>query len=141
MKKALLALLLLMGVMFAVSPSAFADVPTSPASTNSVAELELSALSVQLLIGLVVPIVVGLITKLTTSSGLKALVMLVINAAQTLLVQATMADGTAIISKQTFIVWIFALIVSVASYAGVYKPLNLTSSTEGGKLSPNRGLF
>jgi hypothetical protein len=107
---------------------------------NSVSEIQLSALSIQLLIGLFIPLVVGLATKYTTSSGFKALLMLVLNAVQTLIVQTTMADGTAIISKETFIQWLMALVISVSMYAGVYKPLNLTSSTPEGALAPNKGL-
>lgn len=108
---------------------------------NSVASIQISALSVQIILGMLVPLVVGLLTKFTTSSGVKAVIMLILNAVQTLIVQATMADGTAIIDQSTFIAWALALVVSVATYFGVYKPLDLTSSTPEGKLAPKTGLF
>lgn len=114
--------------------------PVVAGEVNSVSEIQISALSIQLLIGLFIPLVVGLATKYTTSSGFKALLMLVLNAVQTLIVQSTMADGTAIISKATFIQWLMALVISVSMYAGVYKPLNLTSSTPEGALAPTKGL-
>lgn len=114
--------------------------PVVTAEANSVSEIQISALSVQLLIGLFIPMVVGLATKYGTSSGFKAVLMLVLNAVQTLIVQTTMADGTAIVSKETFIQWLMALMVSIGMYAGVYKPLDITSSTPTGKLSPNKGI-
>lgn len=136
MRKLLAVLIAALVAVITIPTIAFAE--GSDATTSS---LKLDALTVQVAVGMLIPIVVGLITKFSTSSGVKALAMLILNAVQTLIVTATMADGTAIISKQTFIAWALALVVSVASYAGVYKPLNVTSSTETGKLKPGKGLL
>jgi len=97
--------------------------------------LTLSALSVSLLISLIIPIVTGLVTKYSTSSGLKGLITLVLNAVQALVVSATVGDGTAVISEETFVVFCVSLAISIATYAGVYKPLNITSSTPAGSLA------
>jgi hypothetical protein len=97
--------------------------------------ITLSALSVSLLLGLLIPVVTGLLTKYSTSSGLKGLVTLVLNATQALVVSATVADGTAVISKETFVTFCLSLAISIATYAGVYKPLNITSSEPAGALA------
>lgn len=107
---------------------------------NSLERVQLSALTVQIIIATIIPLVVGLVTRYTTSSGFKALMMLVLNAVQTLIVQSTMADGQAIIDKSTFIQWVLTLLTSIGLYAGVYKPINLTSSSPDGALLPNKGL-
>lgn len=101
--------------------------------------LSLSALSVSLVVSLFIPVLVGLLTKSSLSSGLKGLGMLVLNAVNALVVSAVVADGTAVVSKETFVAFALSLAISVASYTGVYKPLGLTSS-EGGKLAPDKGI-
>jgi hypothetical protein len=102
--------------------------------------VHLSALTISLVISMIIPILVGLATKANLSSGVKGLMTLVLNAIQTLIVVNTQSDGTALISKQTFIVFLMSLVVSIAMYAGVYKPLNVTSSTPDGKLGANTGI-
>lgn len=105
------------------------------ADGETLERVQLSALTVSLIIGLLIPIVTGLVTKYSTSSGLKGLITLMLNAVQTLVVTATVADGTAIISRETFVNFCLALVISVASYAGVYRPLGVTSSTQDGALA------
>lgn len=113
---------------------------TAFAEGETLSEIQLSPLTIQLVIGLVIPLAVGLATRYTTSAGFKVLLTMVLNAVQTLIVQATVASGVAIISKETFIAWLMALVVSIATYLGVYKPVNLTSSSPDGALLPNKGL-
>lgn len=103
------------------------------------AEIELSALTVTLLVSLVIPVVTGLLTKASLSSGIKGLITLVLNAVNALIVGATLADGTAAFSQETLVVFLFGLAISVATYVGVYKPLNVTSN-EGGLLAPAHGI-
>lgn len=100
-----------------------------------------SALTVTLFVSLFIPIVTGLLTKYSLSSGVKGLITLLLNAVSALIASATLADGTAVFSKSTFIAWVLALAISVATYAGVYKPLNITSSTPDGKLGPDTGVI
>lgn len=95
----------------------------------------LSALTVSLVISLVIPVVTGILTKYSTSSGLKGLVTLVLNAVQSLVVAATVSDGSAVISEATFVTFSLSLAISIATYAGVYRPLNITSSTPNGSLT------
>jgi hypothetical protein len=109
---------------------ALAAVVTSPAHADgeTLTAVQLSPLTVSLIIGVAIPLITGLVTKYTTSSGVKGLITLVLNAVQTLVVTATVADGTAIVSRETFIAFCLSLTISIATYAGVYAPLNLTSS-------------
>jgi hypothetical protein len=109
---------------------AFTAMFASPAhaASDTLTAVQLSSLTVSLIIGVAIPLITGLVTKYTTSSGVKGLITLVLNAVQTLVVTATIADGTAIVSRETFIAFCLSLTISIATYAGVYAPLNLTSS-------------
>lgn len=110
------------------------------AGEETLSQVQLEPLTVQLIIGLIIPIAVGLLTRYTTAAGVKVLLTMILNAIQTLIVQATVASGVAVISKETFIAWLMALVVSIATYLGVYKPVSLTSSSPEGALFPNKGI-
>src|SRR5882672_3300597 len=86
-----------------------------------------------IIISAVIPILVGLITKATLSSGAKAVLMLILNAANALIVTAMTTDGSAVVTKQAFVNFVLGVVISVAAYYGVYKPNNVTSDA-GGKL-------
>lgn len=92
------------------------------------------------LIGVVIPIVTGIVTKYTLPAGAKAIIMLFLNAVAGFLVTATTADGVAVFSRQTFFTAALSFVVAVASYAGLYRPLNVTSSTPNGALLPTMGI-
>lgn len=109
--------------------------PIARADSAELEAVQLSALTVSLIVALIVPLITGVVTRYSTSSGVKGLVTLVLNAVQALVVNAIVADGTAIISRETFIAFSLSLAISIATYAGVYRPLNVTSSTPTGKLT------
>ena len=119
---------------FFLIPSVVASAATPPEpvitneQTQTLAQVSLSALTVTIIISLLIPIVVGIITKYSVPSYIKGLITLVLNAVNALLTTALVADGTAVISKPTFIAWFLGLAISVATYAGVYKPLGVTST-------------
>jgi hypothetical protein len=94
---------------------------------------------VMFVISLLIPIVNGLLTKYTFPSSVKAVITIVLNAVAALVVTATQADGTAVISNTALLTFIFGTTISVVSYLGLYKPTGLTSSTPDGKLAPNTG--
>jgi hypothetical protein len=133
-----LALLAVAFVILSVPTTAVAA--ESVDGSDTIASLRLSALTVQVVLALVIPIVTGLLTKYSVPSAVKGLTTLVLNAVAALVTTATLADGTAVISKPTFIAWMLGLVVSVATYAGVYAPAGLTSSRPDGKLAPNFGI-
>lgn len=94
---------------------------------------------VGIIISAVIPILVGLITKATLSSGAKAVFMLILNAVNALVTTAVTTDGSAIITRQAFANFVIGVVISVAAYYGVYKPNNVTSDA-GGKLAPTVGI-
>ena len=128
---------------FAVPAAAsFAATPPEPVitqeQTQTLAQVSLSALTVTIIVSLVIPIITGIITKYSVPSWIKGLITLVLNAVNALVSTALVADGTAVISKPTFIAWFIGLTVSVATYAGIYRPAGLTStpnSSGGAKLA------
>lgn len=101
--------------------------------------LVLSALVVTIIISTAIPIITGLLTKATLPSWIKGVMTIILNAVNALVVNATLADGTAVISQETFVVWVLGVVTSIAIYAGVYKPAHITSSGDG-KLKPESGI-
>jgi hypothetical protein len=102
--------------------------------------LNLDATAVSLIISLVIPVLTGLVTKVTLPGAAKGVLTLVLNGVAALVTTATLADGTAVLSGQTVVTWLIGLGVSVAMYLGVWKPAGVTSSAPDGKLAPNAGL-
>lgn len=90
---------------------------------------------VTVLVSSLIPIAVGVVTHSKASSSLKALLSILFNAIQALIVSSMTADGSSVISKQTFILWIVGVATSAATYMGVWKPTGLAQ-----KLLPNIGL-
>lgn len=103
--------------------------------TDTVASLELSALTVTAVVSLFIPIVVGLITKADLNTLWKGAINIVLSAVNAAIVTATVADGTAVFSKETLIAAFFGMVVSLATYLQVYKPLDTNS-----KLLPTKGI-
>jgi len=99
----------------------------------------LSPLTVQIIVSMLIPIAIGLLTKSTLSSGVKAVMMLVFNGVAALIIAHTVEDGGAVITQATFFQWAIGLVVAIATYAGVYVPWKLTSRSDG-KLAPNKGI-
>jgi hypothetical protein len=82
-----------------------------------------------------IPLIVGLLTKSTASAKLKAIVSIVLNAVQALIVSSATSDGSSVISTQTLILWVIGVATSVGSYIGVWKPVDINQ-----KLAPSFGL-
>lgn len=95
---------------------------------------------VMIVISLIIPLVVGLLTKLSVPSGVKAVMMIVLNAVNAFVVTAVVVDGSGVFTQEAFVNWLMGVVVSVATYLGLYKPLDITSSTPTGKLGPTVGL-
>jgi hypothetical protein len=94
--------------------------------------LYLSPFAVTLFISLLVPIVTGLLTKYALPATAKAIIMIVLDAAVALVVGAQMLpDGTAVINSQTLLSALIAVVVSVATYLGIYVPVKLSNRPDG----------
>lgn len=119
-----------------------------PASLEVGAEsaFHLDAALVAIIMGVLIPLVNGLVTKLSTSTSVKVGITLALSAVAGV-VNTSMTDGgDALISQASILNAVMTFIMAFAAYGGVYKPLELTSSpvtvvkdgvvtTEAGKLA------
>lgn len=116
----------------------------SYAAEETLSSVQLTPLVVSFTISLFIPLITGFLSKAAWSSGTKGLITLVLTMVQSLIVQNTMVDGSAFFTQQTLLAFALSLAIAVGTYAGVYKPLHITSSpiinphtrgVEPGKLS------
>lgn len=95
---------------------------------------------VHIIVAIFIPIIVGLLTKITVPPAVKAVVLIVLNALSAFIFTAQATDGSAVFTKEAFANLVLGIVISVAMYFGLYKPLDLTSSTPTGKLGPTVGI-
>lgn len=108
----------------------FADgTPDLPIGGSDGTILTVTAPILTMIVAFVIPIINGLLTRLTTSSWVKGLLTLILNGVYSIIATATQADGTAVFGEQMLFTWILGFGISVASYVGIYKGAGLTSST------------
>lgn len=100
----------------------------------------ISAPVVVVILGTVVPLVTGLLTKYTLSPGIKGLITVLLNAVVAAITTAIVADGSAVFSNQTLLTFVLGLVSSTAAYYNVWKPNGLTSNTPADKLAPRAGI-
>lgn len=133
------ALIPLLAVAFALGIAAPAGHAVSPAqtapSTDAITTIDIDQTGVLLITGLLLPLFVGLITKSTASSKLKALTNFVCAGIAAFITNATTADGHAVFSLAQLRDWVIVFGISTVTYLGLAKPIDLTA-----KLAPNRGL-
>lgn len=97
--------------------------------------MTVNAMVVTIILGTILPILVGLITKLDAPSGMKGAILIVLNAVQAGIVSATTADGSASFTTESLVLFAFGIATSLSTYYGVYKPLDVPS-----KLAPEFGI-
>jgi len=97
--------------------------------------MNISAVAVTLIIGTILPVLVGLVTKLDASSKLKGGLLLVLNATQGLIVASQVSDGGASFTVDAVVLFIAGVSVSLMSYYGFYKPNDVPA-----KLAPGFGV-
>lgn len=90
--------------------------------------LELGLENWNLLIAVIIPIAVGVVTKLNASSAVKAVTMLVFTTINALAEQAINNDG--LLTEETLRAGVTSLVVSIALYYGVYKPTTVTQTVQ-----------
>ena len=129
-KRWLLAALIGLGII-ALPGVAYAQVDTP----STVGSIQLSPLVVTAIVALFVPLGVGLLTKIDLSPTWKGAVNIVLSAINAAVVTATVADGTAIFSQETLVAAFFGMVVSLATYLQIYKPLDINT-----KLLPDKGI-
>lgn len=78
--------------------------------------------------GTIVPILVGLLTKLRAPSAVKGTVNLVLSAIAGLIATAQVTDG--VLTKEAIVAVFLSLIASTATYHGVLKPVGVTGGVQ-----------
>lgn len=97
--------------------------------------MNIEPMYVHVIVGVLLPILVGLVTKAEAPAKVKIVVNMVLSAAGALVVNSVNDLGVAVISWEMFAAWLMQTVVAVASYVGVYKPLDFDA-----KAAPTRGV-
>lgn len=97
--------------------------------------LTLSAAAVTFIVGVLLPLANGLVTKFNASNTVKIIVSMLTAAIAALIVQATVADGSAVFTRELVERAIFMYAVQLLTYLGVYKP-----QATHAKLLPEKGV-
>jgi len=97
--------------------------------------LNLSAAAVTFVVSVLLPLANGIVTKFNASNTVKIVVSMTTAAIAALIVQATVADGSAIFTKELVERAIFMYLVQLLTYLGVYKP-----QATHAKLLPEKGI-
>lgn len=91
--------------------------------------MHLSPLTVSVLSGPVIPIIVGILTKVNAPALVKGSISLFLSAVAGLLAQNIVADGGAVLSQAAIFYAAIAFVTQLAMYLGIYKPLDLNAKT------------
>lgn len=118
MKKLIALPLLALGLLLALASPAFAEEVTKAVPST----ITLEPWVVAIIIGTITPLITGLITKLSASSGLKALVNLVLVAVGTVL-NLIVTNGGVFVVRDALVLFACTFVANVASYAGVWAPV------------------
>lgn len=90
--------------------------------------LNLSPFVVSTILGTVIPLITGFVTKLTTPAWVKAVITAVLSGVAGLINVSLVDGGGAVISQSAFVSAVLTFIVAVATYAGIWRPMAVTSS-------------
>lgn len=101
--------------------------PVGP-DTQADSAFGLDAYTVTILLGLVIPLINGFVTKCSTSTTVKALITLLLSAVAGIVNVSITEGGGAIISQSTIKSTALTFLIAVTTYVGLFKPLELTSS-------------
>lgn len=95
-------------------------------TVESAAVFTLSATVVTFVVGTLLPILVGIVTKLQTAAVVKAWLHGLLAAVAGALVVATQLDGTAVFSKETILAAFVVWITGIAAYHGFLVPTKIS---------------
>jgi len=139
MKRVLAFVSLVVGLVLLLAGPAAADGEPVAAKTGTVITMSIMVWTV--LQGTVLPIVVGLLTRVEAPDVVKVLLNLFLNALGAVVATITVVDGVAVLSTTTLVTAILGYISSIAVHYGFYRPFSVTGSTpETNSLWPERGL-
>lgn len=106
------------------------------AAVLAVQLLILSVTTVQVLMSLGIPVVIGLVTKLSASAWYKVPLAMLLTAIVTLISSNIADNGTAVFSQQTLVQFVITFLIQLGSFFGVIKPLKVRENL----LAPAIGL-
>lgn len=91
--------------------------------------------TVTLIVGFLLPVLVGLVTKYNAPNWVKIAVTGFTSIAASLIIANTTDVGTAVLSWDMIATALFQWAVTIVAYLGIYKPLDATK-----KMLPEQGL-
>lgn len=114
----------------------FAAVDNVTTGSNAITTITLSAAIVTFITGTAIPIVTGVITKLTAPSWVKVVVHFVLSTVAGVLTSSLQLDGTAVISKVTVLLVLSNWAIGLTTYQGALKKtvaptINVTTRNVG----------
>lgn len=133
-RRATAAVAVAFATLFVIGAPAAAAPPPVELDADAVSTVVIAAPIVTIIVSLIIPLINGFLTKPSTPSGVKAIGTILLNAAAALITNGVVADGSSVFSTATLYTAILGAVISIVTYAGVYKPLNVTSNA-GGKLA------
>lgn len=99
---------------------------------DTIPTIYLTPVLVTVIISVFIPIVTGLITKYTLHPTWKNIITIILNAISALVVGATMLPtGVSVISSQALLSAIIGVVVSIATYLGIWVPAKVTNRPDG----------
>jgi hypothetical protein len=87
---------------------------------------ELDATVVTFITGALLPLLVGVITKLHLHSGVKAVIHAFLSAISAMIITSTTLEGVAVISRETLVTAFITWLVGVAAHFGFWTPTTVT---------------
>jgi hypothetical protein len=117
---------------------------TEPISSDAITAPDAIIISAPLLmivVGLIIPFVNGLLTRITVPSQVKWIITLALSTIAGFLATATTSEGIAVFSMTSVYTTLYAFVIAVLTYTGFYKKVGLTSSVPNGKLGANTGIL
>src|SRR5688500_12073185 len=121
---------------FLATPAIVAAQDAAPIGTEDVgSEYIIAAPTWTVITGLLLPIVIGFITKANASKSFQAIVGILVAAVGAIVVRATTVDGAAVFDQALILDATLVYVPQIASYLGFWKNLDLNQ-----KMAPNVGL-
>lgn len=88
--------------------------------------IHVNALIITALVGTLIPVIVGIVTKSTNKY--KDLLLVVLNAVSAAIVKSVVPDGGATFTAQTVLAMLAGIVASMATYRAVLAPTGVTNN-------------
>lgn len=121
----------ILGLLVFGAPASALAPPPVELDADAVSTVVIAAPIVTVIVSLLIPLINGFLTKASTPTSVKAIGTIVLNAAWALIANGVLADGSSVFSTSTLYTAILGTIISITTYVGVYKPINVTSNAGG----------